>query len=77
MYNLNEDEFELDVLSSSQIGLFSESPVFVEYDSVVFLNDSPSSDVLRGIENDVIKNQKSLSFLISLNSRTKTRMETN
>ena len=63
MYNHDDEEFELDVLSSSQIGLFSESPSFVDSGNEVIIGESDSSSRNLQIEKSAVsKSEISLIF---------------
>ena len=54
MYALNSQEFELDGISPTQVGLFSDSFAFVESENDAALSVAASSEVFRGMEKNVI-----------------------
>jgi hypothetical protein len=63
MCNLNDEEFDLDILSPSQIGLFSESPSFADSGNEVSIGESDSSSHILQIEkSSVSKSEISLIF---------------
>jgi hypothetical protein len=58
MYGLNSQEFELDAFSTTDVGLFSDSSAFAEFDYDADLSAGASTDVIRGIEKNVISSSE-------------------